>query len=64
MGHDLGHGVRRFLEHGLAQNQPRVALLEHQQGLAPVAKEHQVGFPMAGNAAILSLFGTLGQGAA
>ena len=64
MGHGLGHGGRRFPEHGLGQNQPGVAFLEHQPGLAPVAQEHQVGLPMAGEATVVRLFGTLGQGAA
>ena len=58
------NGARRFLEHGLAQEQPRVALLEHQQRLSSVAEEHEVRLPVPRVEAVLDIWGPEGEGLA
>ena len=64
LGDGAGHRRCSLAGQGLGQEQPRVAFHQGEQGLTPVAEEHQVGFPMTGSLAVSGGLGPLGQGLA
>ena len=60
----ISHALGLFSEQGVSKEQAGVAFLEGEERLPPVAKGHEVGLPVTGSGAVVSVFGTLGQGLA
>ena len=61
LGDGIGHALGVLGGQGTGEQQAGVAFLEGEQGLALVAKEHQVGFPVAGSSAVVGFDWALGD---
>ena len=64
MDHGVSNRGSRFLEQRVSEDEAGVAFLEDQEGLTSVAEEHQIGLPVAWKGAVISRWGTLGEGLA
>ena len=59
LGQGCGDGSCSLVKEGNSQEETGVPLVDSQQGMASVAKEHQVGLPVTGNRPVQSFHRTV-----